>query len=374
MIQLSGSYAQQPVTVKLFALNYTVRDPQGPLPVLAVFPSNKGDGRLFTVEFRRGGFGYDAAIGAPGQPEAGLVVHSINPDGRIRYEGVAAVDLAATLTDWASAPGDFSLRLLDVDPGNEFVRFTLRGGALKRFPIRGVLLAGRFRTQRELNTMSHDDMRNTLIVELANRSNQADFQRFDNDTLAGMGAVLVFLREAKIRDDRTLKTMTADDQRNTLIVEIGSQTGLGAQLQGFSNMDLVLIGLGSDLATKGTSPGVLSSFIRGALLAGNFRTQRELNRMSHDDQRNTLIVELAAHSNQHNFQSFNDAILEGMGAVMVTLRGAKIRDDNTLKGMSADDQRNTLIVEMDSQTHLGARLQGLGNMDLVRTALGLEPV
>jgi hypothetical protein len=218
-------------------------------------------------------------------------------------------------------------------------------------------------------------MRNTLIVELTNRSNKADFQRFDNDTLAGMGAVLVFLREAKIRDDRTLKTMTADDQRNTLIVEIGAQTGLGAELQGFSNMDLVLIGLGSDLATKGTSPGVVSSFIRGILLAGNFRTQHELNKMSHDDQRNTLIVELAAHSNQRNFQAFNDATLEGMGAVMVTLRGARIRDDNALKGMSADDQRNTLIVEMDSQTQLGTRrLQGLGNMDLVLAALGVEPV
>jgi len=306
--------------------------------------------------------------------DLGLVIHSINPDGRIRYEGVVTVDMAASSTDWASAPGDFSLRLLEVDPGHEFVRFTLRGGALKRFPIRGVLLAGRFRTQHELNTMSHEDMRNTLIVELANRSNQSDFQRFDNDTLAGMGAVLVFLREAKIRDDRTLKTMTADDQRNTLIVEIGSQTGLGSQLQGFSNMDLVLIGLGSDLATKGTSPGVVSSFIRGILLAGNFRTQRELNLMSHDDQRNTLIVEMAAHSNQSNFQAFNDSVLEGMGAVMTTLRGAKIRDDNTLKGMSADDQRNTLIVEMDAQTRLGARLQGLENMDLVRAALGIEPV
>jgi hypothetical protein len=97
--------------------------------------------------------------------------------------------------------------------------------------------------------------------------------------------------------------------------------------------------------------------------------------MSHDDQRNTLIVELAAHSNQRNFQAFNDATLEGMGAVMVTLRGARIRDDNALKGMSVDDQRNTLIVEMDSQTRLGTRrLQGLGNMDLVLAALGVEPV
>jgi hypothetical protein len=373
VIHLSGSYAQSPAQVKLFALNYTVRVPEGPLPVLAVFPSNKGDGRLFTAEFRRGGLGYDGCIGQPGKIKTGLVIHSINPDGRIRYEGVATVEAASTFTDWTSTAGDFSIRLDNVDPGNEFVQFTLRGGAVKRFPIRGVLLAGRFRTQQELNSMSLVDMRNTLIVELSNRSKESDFQRFDNDTLAGMGAALVFLRETKIRDDATLKTMTADDQRNTLIVEIAAQTGQGQRLQGFSTMDLVLVGLGSDLATKGQGPGVVSSFIRGALLAGNFRTQHELDAMPREDQRNTLIVEMAKHSNQNNYQAFNDATLEGMGAVMVALRSGRMRDDAGLRTMSADDQRNTLIVEMDRQTHLGKRLQGLTNMQLVLTALGIEP-
>jgi hypothetical protein len=190
-----------------------------------------------------------------------------------------------------------------------------------------------------------------------------------------MGAVLVFLREASIRDDHALKTMSADDQRNTLIVEIGIQTGLGLELQKFSNMDLVLIGLGSDLATKGTVPGVVSSYIRGILLLGNFRTQHELNMMSHDDQRNTLIVEMTKHSNQTNFQAFNDAELEGVGAVMLALRTGRMRDDAGLRGMSVDDQRNTLIVEMDIQTKRGVpRLQGLSNLDLALTALGSERV
>jgi hypothetical protein len=139
-------------------------------------------------------------------------------------------------------------------------------------------------------------------------------------------------------------------------------------------MDLVLVALGSDKVTKGSAPGVISSFIRGALLAGNFRTQHELDRMSHDDQRNTLIVEMAKHSNQNNFQAFNDAVLEGMGAVMVTLRSGRIRDDNALKTMSTDDQRNTLIVEMAAQTNLSVpQLQGLSNIDLVLAALGVEP-
>jgi hypothetical protein len=58
---------------------------------------------------------------------------------------------------------------------------------------------------------------------------------------------MVFLREARLRDDATLKTMSADDQRNTLIVEIDGQTHLGSRLQGVSNMDLVLLGLGVDV-------------------------------------------------------------------------------------------------------------------------------
>lgn len=41
--------------------------------------------------------------------------------------------------------------------------------------------------------------------------------------------------------------------------------------------------------------------------------------------------------------------------------------------MSANDQRNTLIVELDAQTRLGRELQGLTNLQLVRTALGDRP-
>ena len=67
--------------------------------------------------------------------------------------------------------------------------------------IRGVLLAGQFRSQHDLDKMSNDDQRNTLIVEMAGRSRQTNLQSFDDDTLAGMGAVLVFLRTARIRDD-----------------------------------------------------------------------------------------------------------------------------------------------------------------------------
>src|SRR5882672_10234316 len=156
--------------------------------------------------------------------------------------------------------------------------------------IRGVLLLGRFRTQRALNTMSPDDQRNTLIVELVGRTNQpvGHFQGMPDEVLAGTGAVLVLLREGKVRTDAQLKTISDDDQRNILIVELGAQTGLsGATLQQMSSMDLVLLGLGQN------GPGFLTqgSFIRGVLLAGHIRTQHQLTQMSADDQRNTLIVE-----------------------------------------------------------------------------------
>jgi hypothetical protein len=112
--------------------------------------------------------------------------------------------------------------------------------------------------------MSHDDQRNTLIVELTGRSRQSDFQQFDDDTLAGMGAVLVFLREAKIRDDRALKAMSADDQRNTLIVEVEAQTHLGvAKLQSLDNMALVLAALGVDPVFTAARPRSLVFSVGG---------------------------------------------------------------------------------------------------------------
>jgi hypothetical protein len=91
--------------------------------------------------------------------------------------------------------------------------------------------------------MSHDDQRNTLIVELASRTSQANLQGFNDFELAGMGAVLILLRAAKLCDDNQLKAMTADDQRNTLIVNIGSRTN-APMLQGLNNLDLVLLALG----------------------------------------------------------------------------------------------------------------------------------
>jgi len=198
--------------------------------------------------------------------------------------------------------------------------------------IRGVLLAGNFHAQHELDRASNDDQRNTLIVELAGRTDQSvpHFQAMNDTALEGAGAVLVFLRRGGIRTDAELKSMSPDDQRNTLIVEVAAQTGQGRELQGLSSLDLVLRGLGQG------QPGVSlvqPSYLRGVLLAGQFRTQHELNGVSNDGQRNILIVELANRTNQPVafFQAMNDATLAGVGAVLVLLRETKIRIDQQLK-------------------------------------------
>jgi hypothetical protein len=69
-------------------------------------------------------------------------------------------------------------------------------------------------------------MRNTLIVDLTNGSNQVDFQRLHKDTLAGMGPVLVFLREAQIRSGRQhlhLRERHHQGLGNRLIIQEASE-------------------------------------------------------------------------------------------------------------------------------------------------------
>ena len=373
VVELTRDYATRPARVRLYPPDWQSNQPPGPRPVLVAVPSNRGDGRMFFVEFRRHGIGYDQGLGNPGGWLAGLAVHSRNPDGRVRYDGVAGLQLAAEQTDWGCVAGDFALRYLAVDAGQDWVDIEIRGGSNRLFPIRGVLLVGGFRSQRELNAMSHDDMRNTLITELSGRTNQHDYQAYDNDTLAGMGATLVFLRNYGLRTDAELRTMTADDIRNTTIVEIDQETGMGRSLQGLTSLELALVALGSDRAVRGVDLTAVPHWIRGVLLIGRFRGQRELNAMSWDDMRNTLIVELTGRTKQRDYQAFNDHRLAGAGAVLVALRHLGARTDSQLRTMSADDMRNTLIVELDAQTHTGAALQGLDDLALACIALGVEP-
>jgi hypothetical protein len=230
--------------------------------------------------------------------------------------------------------------------------------------IRAVLMVGGFRTFRELSAMSRTDQRNVLIASLSARTKlpAAYYQAMDDATLGGVGAVLVFIRTARIRTDGEISAMTDDDLRNTLITELATLTGLPVSvLQSRKNIDLVLLGLGSDAA-----------FIRGALLAGGVRTYRELTGMSKQDQRNTLIVELANRTNEAvgHFQALNDPTLGGVGTLLVFMRMARIRTDAEIRTMTDDNLRNTLIVEVAALTGQAVPvIQALKNLDLVQDGL-----
>jgi len=226
--------------------------------------------------------------------------------------------------------------------------------------ISGALLVGKFRTQQQLKGMSHEDRRNTLITELAGRTRDTlgHYQSLNDSDLAGAGSLLVYLRGTGSRSDQQIKTMSADDMRNTVIVEVGAQTGRGRDLQALSNRELIQLVLGRD------------SYIRGVLLVGKFRTQQQLKGMSSDDQRNTLITELAGRTKDTvgHYQSLNNADLGGAGSILVYLRETGSRSDQQIKMMSADDMRNTVIVEIGARTGCGD-LQALSNIDLVKLVL-----
>jgi hypothetical protein len=114
--------------------------------------------------------------------------------------------------------------------------------------------------------------------------------------------------------------------------------------------------------------------ITSALTVGKFRTQSDLVGMSIDDQRNILIVELAGRTNKPGgyFQSLDNNTLAGVGALLDYFRAAKIRTDQDIKNLSDDDIRNIFIVELDARTHRGITLQGLSNIELVRLALSIQ--
>ena len=109
--------------------------------------------------------------------------------------------------------------------------------------------------------------------------------------------------------------MTGDDLRNTLIVGVNTQTGIsGSDLQGMRNIDLVLLALGKQ------APGSLTfgTYLGGVLMAGGFATYGQLLKMGTDEQRNTLIFQLATHSKEDGgkLQGLNDFDLAGAAACL----------------------------------------------------------
>jgi len=112
--------------------------------------------------------------------------------------------------------------------------------------LRACLVAKCWRKEAELGSMSDDDMRNTVIVELNKKglASVGELQGMTNELLVHASSSPHSLEEALLsngwRSEADLKTMSKDDMRNTVIVELNKK-GLASvsQLQGMSNAQLV---------------------------------------------------------------------------------------------------------------------------------------
>lgn len=112
-----------------------------------------------------------------------------------------------------------------------------------------------------------------------------------------------------------------------------------------------------------------------ALVEGGWRTRAQLNAMTPEDERNTLIVELTKHTRQPQknptkyFQGKKSPALVGKAAILLVLVRTRARDEAALTAMSDADQRNALIDALDRWTQLGlGRLRKMGDMALVAEA------
>ncbi len=238
--------------------------------------------------------------------------------------------------------------------------------------IRGVLMAGRFLTHGQLVGMVPAQQRQALISVMVDHTHEPidHFRSLNDEDLAGAGAVLVVLLVGGSRTKAQLKTIASDDQRNILIVEL-ARGQVMPELQGMTNTQLAVLAMGANLPDALSQPAL----VQGVLLIGQFRRFADLLKMTSDDQRNTLIIEISKHSNTSAavLQGLNDFELAGAGAALVFFKINGIRDDTTLRGMSIDDQRNTAIVEADKYLKIGSKLQGLSTFDVVAAAMGVTP-
>lgn len=106
------------------------------------------------------------------------------------------------------------------------------------------LVGAGWKTPSQLAEMSTNDWRNTLIVELANRTADVEGsinQKLD-EQLAYHALICHWLYTAEIRTEEQLKTMSLEDQRNTVIVESQNRSaGGGGGMDQKSNWELLTI-------------------------------------------------------------------------------------------------------------------------------------
>ena len=112
------------------------------------------------------------------------------------------------------------------------------------------------------------------------------------------------------------------------------------------------------------------------LLQFQWRNQAELAKMSEDDKRNILIVEISKHSTievpdlqgRLNVGPGHGSLVD-IGSMMVILKQNGWRTKEGLEKMSYDDIRNTLIVELNTRDGTTIReLQGKSDAELVKDA------
>jgi hypothetical protein len=117
VVELPQTYLQAPVTAKIYALD-RAHDlhPATELPAVAVLGPGTVTGYAYSFELRRRGSTYEQGIGGPGT-EAGIVMHSRRPDGRIRYEGVLPIVAPNGDRDWRNAV--YTVRLKEAPGGRD---------------------------------------------------------------------------------------------------------------------------------------------------------------------------------------------------------------------------------------------------------------
>lgn len=130
VVQVPGTFRNYPASIKLYALDHARSVSQNAsVPALAIIPPTNATSRTFAVELRRGGHGlYDQHLGATGAPPAALVIHSFNPDGRVRYEGALPLHSGLGNLEWSSVAHLVTIRLEEVEDGDLSVRFLVGGG------------------------------------------------------------------------------------------------------------------------------------------------------------------------------------------------------------------------------------------------------
>ena len=105
----------------------------------------------------------------------------------------------------------------------------------------------------------------------------------------------------KLRDSDAIKTMSQEEKRNTIIVELGKLTGMtGPQLLPMTNVQLLQLVAGKYLKSKSSFHTYLTLSqisleglsLDGAFLSNSWRDSDALQTMTQEEKRNTIIVEL----------------------------------------------------------------------------------